>query len=65
MRCSCFPRINQIGKGPPTTHQIASGLLVTRVGGLVLDGGLSGYTAGGLFFELLSSGGAIALLRAD
>lgn len=41
---------------------LTSGLFLTRLGGVVLDGGLSGYTAGGLFFELLSSGAAIVLL---
>jgi hypothetical protein len=42
---------------------LASGLFLARVtGAVVLDGGLSGYTVGGLLFEFVSSCGALALL---
>jgi hypothetical protein len=34
---------------------LSIGLLSARVGGVMLDGGLSGYTIGGLLFELTSA----------
>lgn len=42
---------------------LCSGLGSTRLLGLLLDGGLSGYTAAGLVFEFLSAGFAIRFLR--
>lgn len=42
---------------------LTGGLFLSRLTGLLLfDGGLSGYTVGGLLFESVSAGGSIALL---
>lgn len=41
------------------------GLALARTGGLMLDGGLSTYTAFALGFEIVVAGAAIALLRGD
>jgi hypothetical protein len=41
---------------------LTGGLFTARAAGLVLDGGISGYTAGALVFELLSTAAAITLL---
>jgi hypothetical protein len=41
---------------------LCAGLFTARLAGLAVDGSISGYTAGGLVFELLSSGLAVALL---
>jgi hypothetical protein len=43
---------------------LCTGLLLARASGLALDGGLSGYTAGALLFELAMSAWAITLARA-
>jgi Domain of unknown function (DUF4345) len=44
---------------------LASGLGSTRLLGVLLDGGLSGYTGAGLFFELLTAALAIRFLRSQ
>jgi hypothetical protein len=43
---------------------LCSGLLLARLSGVVLDGGVSGYTAGAVLFELVASTWAITLARA-
>lgn len=42
---------------------LCSGLLLGRLFGLVADGGISGYTAGGLGFEVANASLALLLLR--
>jgi hypothetical protein len=42
---------------------LCSGLAVARLGGLVADGGFSGYTAGGLGFEILNASLALMFLH--
>jgi hypothetical protein len=44
---------------------VASGLLLTRLAGVALDGGFSGYTGGALAFEALMAGVAAWLLSRD
>lgn len=41
---------------------LCSGLATARFGGVLLDGGISSYTIGGLVFEATSAGIAISLL---
>jgi hypothetical protein len=43
---------------------LCSGLLLARLSGIALDGGVSGYTAGAVLFELVASTWAITLARA-
>jgi hypothetical protein len=43
---------------------LCSGLLLARLSGVALDGGVSGYTAGAVLFELVASTWAITLARA-
>jgi hypothetical protein len=45
-----------------TVAFLCTGLATTRLLGVLLDGGLSAYTAAGLFFEILSASIAVALL---
>ena len=42
---------------------LTAGLGTTRLLGVILDGGLSGYTAGALVFELVCATAAFFLLR--
>jgi len=45
-----------------TVAFLCTGLATTRAVGVVLDGGLTGYTAAGLAFEILSASIAVVLL---
>jgi hypothetical protein len=59
---ACF-RSGFVTSALMTLAFLCGGLFTARLTGLAMDGSLSGYTAGGLLFEIVFTGVAIALLR--